>query len=45
MKLLIISHTRHYIEDGQILGWGPTLNEINHLLDVFEKDLSYCSFN
>ena len=23
--------------DGQILGWAPTVNEINHLLDIFDE--------
>lgn len=37
MKLAIISHTEHYkTTDGTIVGWGPTINEINHLLEVFD---------
>ena len=37
MKLCIISHTEHFkTQDGHIVGWGPTVNEINHLLDVFD---------
>lgn len=37
MKLAIISHTEHYkTSDGTIVGWGPTVNEINYLLDVFD---------
>ena len=37
MKLAIISHTEHYKTDaGEIVGWGPTISEINHLLDVFD---------
>lgn len=37
MKLAIISHTEHYKDaDGNIVGWGPTVNEINHLLEVFD---------
>jgi glycosyltransferase involved in cell wall biosynthesis len=37
VKLAIISHTEHYkTTDGTIVGWGPTVNEINHLLDVFD---------
>ena len=36
-KLTIISHTRHYrTPDGTIVGFGSTVTEINHLLDVFE---------
>ncbi|WP_242091600.1 glycosyltransferase [Aestuariivivens sediminicola] len=38
MKLAIISHTEHYkTTDGTIVGWGPTVMEINHLLEVFEE--------
>ena len=37
MKLAIISHTEHYINaDGRLVGWSPTVNEINHLLSVFD---------
>ncbi|MFL0352426.1 glycosyltransferase [Xanthomarina sp. GH4-25] len=37
MKLAIISHTEHYkAPDGTIVGWGPTITEINHLLEIFE---------
>ncbi|WMI69863.1 glycosyltransferase [Mangrovimonas sp. YM274] len=38
MKLAIISHTEHYTaDDGRIVGWGPTVTELNHLLEVFEE--------
>lgn len=38
MKLLIISHTEHYQQtDGTIVGWGPTVSEINHLSEDFEE--------
>ena len=38
MKLCVISHTEHYrSNEGQILGWGPTVNEINHLTEVFDE--------
>ncbi|WP_179319506.1 glycosyltransferase family 4 protein [Winogradskyella helgolandensis] len=38
MKLVIISHTEHYQKsDGTIVGWGPTVTEINHLMAVFEE--------
>lgn len=37
MKLAIISHTEHYKTiDGTVVGWSPTVNEINHLLNVFD---------
>ncbi|MBT8279923.1 MAG: glycosyltransferase family 4 protein [Bacteroidia bacterium] len=38
MKLAIISHTEHFkTRDGTIVGWGPTITEINHLLDIFDE--------
>ncbi|MBS1517288.1 MAG: glycosyltransferase family 4 protein [Bacteroidetes bacterium] len=37
MILAIISHTPHYNMDGGIVGWGPTVREINHLTEMFEK--------
>ena len=38
MKLVIISHTEHYkTNKGEIVGWGPTISEINHLAKDFEK--------
>ncbi|MGS2726885.1 glycosyltransferase [Psychroserpens sp. BH13MA-6] len=37
-KLTIISHTEHYLtDDGQIVGLGSTVTEINHLLDIFDE--------
>ena len=38
MKLAIISHTEHYRDsDGNIVGWGPTVTEINHLTEIFDE--------
>ena len=38
MKLAIISHTEHYKNAaGEIVGWGPTISEINHLAKDFES--------
>jgi len=37
MKLAIISHTPHYNKDGKIVGWGPTVREINHLSKIFDR--------
>ncbi len=38
MKLAIISHTEHYCNsEGAIVGWGPTVTEINHLAEDFEE--------
>ncbi|SOC78550.1 Glycosyl transferases group 1 [Salinimicrobium sediminis] len=38
MTLAIISHTAHYrTSDGRIVGWGPTVAEIDHLSLIFKK--------
>jgi len=37
MNLLIISHTPHYLDQGQIFGWGPTVREIDHLATLFTE--------
>lgn len=38
MKLTIISHTEHYkADDGTIIGWGPTIGELNHLIKDFDE--------
>ena len=38
MKIAIISHTEHYKKnDGTIVGWGPTIKEINNLLKVVDS--------
>lgn len=37
MKLLVISHTPHYFKDGQFVGWGPTVRELDHLSEIFER--------
>ncbi|PID67916.1 MAG: capsular biosynthesis protein [Flavobacteriia bacterium] len=38
MKLLIISHTEHYLNDnGKVIGWEPTVREINYLGQIFSK--------
>ncbi|MFY0483517.1 glycosyltransferase family 4 protein [Flavobacterium sp. PLA-1-15] len=37
-KLLIVSHTEHYINQNQeIVGWGPTINEVNFLSDFWDE--------
>ena len=36
--LTIISHTEHYKRsDNTLVGWGPTVTEINNLLLIFDK--------
>lgn len=37
MRLLIISHTPHYLRQGGIVGWGATIREIDHLATLFES--------
>ena len=37
VKLLIISNMSHYLRHGQIVGWGPTIQEINHLSMIFAE--------
>lgn len=37
MRLLIISHTPHYLDNGIVKGWGPTLREIDHLATLFDE--------
>ena len=36
MKVAIISHTEHYRQNNQIVGWGATVREINHLATAFD---------
>jgi glycosyltransferase involved in cell wall biosynthesis len=37
-NLLIISHTEHFKTDkGNIVGWEPTIREINSLIRIFDK--------
>ncbi len=38
MKLLIISHTPHYLRpDGTLVGWGATVREIDYLAKIFAE--------
>ena len=37
MKLLIISHTPHYQSNGQIVAWGATVRELDHLAGLFDQ--------
>lgn len=36
MKLLIISNMAHYSQNGTIVGWGPTVQEIDTLATMFQ---------
>ena len=36
-SLAIISHTKHFCRaNGEVVGWEPTLREINHLINIFD---------
>ena len=36
-KLVVISHTEHYYNpNGEIVGWEPTIREINHFSTIFD---------
>jgi glycosyltransferase involved in cell wall biosynthesis len=37
MRLLVISHTPHYVHDGEIVGWGATIRELDQLATLFES--------
>ncbi len=34
-KLVIISHTEHRLINGEVFGWGPTVEEVNYLSNYF----------
>ena len=37
-KLVVISHTEHQTDvNGRVMGWGPTINEINYLAQFWEE--------
>jgi glycosyltransferase involved in cell wall biosynthesis len=37
MNLLIVSHTAHHLRNGEIVGWGATVREIDHLATLFDR--------
>jgi glycosyltransferase involved in cell wall biosynthesis len=38
MKLVIISHTKHYLRsNGTICGWGATVRELNHVAECCDE--------
>jgi glycosyltransferase involved in cell wall biosynthesis len=37
MHLLVVSDTSHYERDGQIVGWGPAVQEISWLARAFDQ--------
>lgn len=36
MRLLIVSHTPHYRRQGEVVGWGATIRELDHLATLFD---------
>lgn len=36
MRLLIVSHTAHYQSGSHLVGWGPTVRELNYLAALFD---------
>ena len=37
-KLVVISHTTHqYLPDGKLVGWGPTVAELNYLSQFWDE--------
>ncbi len=37
MRILVISHTPHYRGETSVVGWGPTVRELDHLAQVFDR--------
>ncbi len=38
MRIVIISHTEHYIgEDGKVSGWGSTIRELDHVAEMCDE--------
>lgn len=37
MKLLVVSHTPHHLRDGQPVGWGATVRELDYLAGLFDE--------
>ena len=37
MRLLIVSHTPHYRAAGHLVGWGPTVRELDTLAELFDE--------
>lgn len=46
MKLVVISHTAHYLtNEGKIAGWGPTTRELDHLAMLFDDVVHVAPFH
>jgi len=44
MRILVISHTEHFEKDGRIVGWGPTVRELDHLAQHFGEVIHVACF-
>jgi glycosyltransferase involved in cell wall biosynthesis len=45
MRLLIVSHTPHYLRNGLLVGWGSTIREIDHLAEIFDEVVHVAPFH
>jgi glycosyltransferase involved in cell wall biosynthesis len=36
-RLLVVSHTAHHLENGEVRGWGATVREIDRLASLFDE--------
>lgn len=45
MKLLIVSHTPHYLRGDTVVGFGPTVREIDHLTRLFTSVVHLAPFH
>ncbi len=36
-RLVVVSHTPHYTRHGELVGWGPTVREIDQLARLFDE--------
>ncbi|MEJ7712203.1 MAG: hypothetical protein WKF84_20655 [Pyrinomonadaceae bacterium] len=45
MKLLIVSHTPHYWRSGELVGWGPTIREIDQLASLFKQVFTWLALH
>lgn len=37
MRLLIVSHTAHFRSGDRVVGWGPTVRELDYLAALFDE--------
>lgn len=44
MKLVVVSHTPHYRSATEVVGWGPTVREFDHLSELFREVVHIAPF-